>query len=61
MPAAKPSKRKPFAGLPRKCECGGKMMYDYDFGRVWSWCAKCTPVVKVTWPLKPKGKADASR
>lgn len=33
--------------LPRKCECGGKMKYAFDFGRVWSWCEKCTPKVKV--------------
>ncbi len=34
-------------GLPRRCECGGRMLYDFDFGRVWSACDTCTPVVHV--------------
>jgi hypothetical protein len=33
--------------LPRKCECGGKMQYVLDFGRIWSACLKCTPVVEI--------------
>lgn len=33
--------------LPSRCECGGRMSYDYDFGRVFSHCLKCTPVIKV--------------
>ena len=36
--------------LPKHCECGGRMIYDYDFGRVWSVCDTCTPVVTVTPP-----------
>lgn len=34
-------------GLPEFCECGGKMIYDVSFGRVWSVCDTCTPVVHV--------------
>lgn len=33
--------------LPRKCECGGNMEYSESFGRVFSGCDRCTPVVKV--------------
>lgn len=32
--------------LPRRCECGGRMAYDVSLGRVWSWCMRCTPVVR---------------
>lgn len=39
------SKRPKGLRLPRKCECGGKMGYDFDFGIVWSWCETCTPLV----------------
>ena len=33
--------------LPKYCECGGEMDYAFDFGRVFSYCKKCTPVVHV--------------
>ena len=33
--------------LPRKCECGGRLVYDFSFGHVWVHCASCTPVVTV--------------
>lgn len=33
--------------LPYRCECGGIMEYAFDFGRVWSACKSCTPVVKI--------------
>ena len=36
--------------LPRRCECGGKMVYAFEFGRVFSHCASCTPVVVVKIP-----------
>ena len=36
--------------LPKRCECGGEMAYEIDFGRVFSWCKSCTPVVKVKLP-----------
>ena len=29
-----------------KCECGGVVRGIKDFGRLWTWCDKCTPVVK---------------
>jgi hypothetical protein len=38
--------------LPKKCECGGTMKYVRDFGRVFSHCLKCTPVVKVRLPAR---------
>lgn len=30
-----------------KCECGGNVLGVRDFGRLWTWCDTCTPVVKV--------------
>lgn len=33
-------------GLPKRCECGGKMVYVRDFGRIFSHCDTCTPVVR---------------
>jgi len=42
--------------LPRTCECGGRMKYTSQFGRVFSCCLKCTPVSTLTIPAKPKGK-----
>lgn len=30
-----------------KCECGGQVRGVESFGRLWTWCEKCTPVVKV--------------
>lgn len=38
-----------------KCQCGGNVRGVRDFGRLWTWCTKCTPVVKVNLGrLKPK-------
>ena len=34
--------------LPKHCECGGLMIYDIDFRRVFCVCGSCTPVVQVT-------------
>lgn len=31
-----------------KCECGGIVRGVRDFDRLWTWCEKCTPVVKFT-------------
>lgn len=28
-----------------KCECGGEVRGIESFGRMFSWCEKCTPVV----------------
>lgn len=30
-----------------ECECGGAVRGVESFGRLWTWCEKCTPVVKV--------------
>jgi hypothetical protein len=29
------------------CECGGTVWGTRSFGRLWSWCDRCTPVQKV--------------
>jgi hypothetical protein len=34
-------------GLPQHCECGGKILYDLSYGRVWSCCDTCTGIAKV--------------
>ena len=31
-----------------KCECGGTVRGFEDFGQLWTWCEKCTPVVKIS-------------
>ena len=36
-----------------KCECGGNVRGVKDFGRLFTWCTKCTPVVRVNVPRKP--------
>lgn len=33
--------------FPRKCECGGKMVYVRMFERVFSHCESCTPAVVI--------------
>lgn len=33
-----------------KCECGGQVRGVGQFGRLWTWCTKCTPVVTVKVP-----------
>lgn len=30
-----------------KCECGGEVRGIKDFGRLFTWCEKCTPVEKI--------------
>ncbi len=30
-----------------RCECGGKVYGVRQFNRLWSWCNRCTPIVKV--------------
>jgi hypothetical protein len=27
-----------------RCECGGQVRGIEDFGRLWTWCEKCSPV-----------------
>jgi hypothetical protein len=31
-----------------RCECGGVVMGVREFGQLWTYCTKCTPVVKIT-------------
>lgn len=31
----------------KKCECGGRIIYQHSFGIAFSFCDKCTPVQKV--------------
>lgn len=31
-----------------KCECGGTVRGVEDFGQLWTWCERCTPVEKIT-------------
>ncbi len=33
-----------------KCECGGIVRGVRDFGRWFTWCEKCTPVIKIKAP-----------
>jgi hypothetical protein len=35
-----------------KCECGGSVRGIEEFGQLWTWCEKCTPVVRVDIPLQ---------
>lgn len=35
-----------------KCECGGDVRGVHQFGRLWTWCTKCTPVVTVKIPRR---------
>jgi hypothetical protein len=30
-----------------ECECGGIVRGIEQFGRLWTWCDKCTPVVTI--------------
>lgn len=30
-----------------KCECGGQVRGVEQFGRLFTWCEKCSPVVKM--------------
>jgi hypothetical protein len=34
-------------GLPKRCECGGLMIYARSFDRVFCHCETCTPEVAV--------------
>jgi hydrogenase maturation factor len=35
-----------------KCECGGIVRGVEDFGRLWTWCDRCTPTINVG-PAEP--------
>jgi hypothetical protein len=41
-------KRKPKDKRICRCECGGWVRGVQDFGRLWTYCDKCTPVVIVS-------------
>ena len=43
-----------------KCECGGDVLGVPQFGRLWTWCTKCTPVVQVQIPAK-LNRAEGSK
>jgi hypothetical protein len=51
----RPSTAKSVAGMASsktdkrlgKCDCGGEVRGVFDFDRWFSWCEKCSPVVKV--------------
>lgn len=34
-------------GLPVYCQCGGKILYSWDFSRWFSYCDTCSPVQKI--------------
>lgn len=34
-------------GLPKFCECGGKLLYEFAFGRIFNVCDTCSPVIPV--------------
>lgn len=40
-----------------KCDCGGALRGVEEFGRLWTWCEKCTPVVK----FNPRPSPSVSR
>lgn len=45
-----------------KCECGGQVRGIRDFGRLWTWCEKCTPVERVNISvLQYRGKKKKRR
>ena len=33
-----------------KCKCGGNVRGVHQFGQWWTYCTKCTPVVKIKPP-----------
>ncbi len=39
--------------FPRKCSCGGPLKFERDFGRVFSYCMRCTPVTTIK--VSPNG------
>lgn len=36
--------------LPKRCTCGGKLVYTFAHGLTFSHCDRCTPVVEVRVP-----------
>lgn len=37
-----------------KCECGGTVRGVQEFGRLFTWCEKCTPVVAIKIEVETK-------
>lgn len=33
-------------GLPIYCECGGRLLYEFAFGRIFNVCDNCSPVIE---------------
>jgi hypothetical protein len=44
-----------------KCECGGTVYGVRDFGRLFSWCNRCTPVVSVKLPGQPVNRKQGGK
>ena len=44
-----------------KCECGGAVRGVKDFDRWWTWCEKCTPVVKISTQECYEGQIERLR
>ena len=42
------ARKKPEGRRICKCECGGVVRGVESFGRLFTWCEKCTPVVTFT-------------
>ncbi len=40
-----------------RCECGGNTLGTREFGRMFTWCSKCTPILKVKLP-RPSRRLD---
>ncbi len=45
--ARQKKKKRPKGEYIGRCECGGDVRGVRSFGRLWSWCERCTPVVTV--------------
>lgn len=39
-----------------RCECGGEVRGVRQFGRLWTWCTKCSPVVVINLPERKDDK-----
>jgi hypothetical protein len=34
-------------GLPKRCDCGGRLLYSISHSRVFSVCRRCSPVTRI--------------
>ena len=41
-----------------KCECGGEVRGVKEFGRLWTWCEECSPVVTIKTDALNKERAE---